>query len=135
MVVEEDFQLQDEDYEVEVDDGVPSVKFSNCVHGFIGRRMGNCLVIKLMDRSISFTALLNRIQLLWKPSHPFQLMDLDNNFYLVRFEDRHYMKRWLRVVLGFFLATTSLSNYGLPLSSQIVMFLIVKWSRLGCLLC
>lgn len=74
-------------------DEVPSVKFSNRLHGFIEKRMGNSLVIKLIGRSIVFNALLNRIQILWKPSLPFQLMDLVNNFYLVRFGDKGDLDR------------------------------------------
>ncbi|KAL4333427.1 hypothetical protein GQ457_07G010550 [Hibiscus cannabinus] len=33
-----------------------------------------------------YRALLNRIQLLWKPKGEFSLIDLDNNYFLVRFE-------------------------------------------------
>lgn len=63
----DDFHLQDGDFMMELVDGVPLVKFSSRVHCFIEKKMENSLVIKLIGKNIGFNALLNRIQLLWKP--------------------------------------------------------------------
>ncbi|MBA0833937.1 hypothetical protein Goarm_006344 [Gossypium armourianum] len=38
-------------------------------------------------RRIGFHALLNKINAMWKPLNPVQLMDLENDFYLVRFNN------------------------------------------------
>lgn len=93
--MESDFQIRDGDYTTEMVEGVLTVKFSPKVHGLIGKRMENTLVVKLIGRYVGFTALLNRIQALWKPICHVQLMDLDNNYYLVRFGNKGDLERVL----------------------------------------
>lgn len=43
-------------------------------------------MVKLLGGRIGFNALLNKISLMWSPKGQFQLMDLENDFYLVRFQ-------------------------------------------------
>ncbi|MBA0581365.1 hypothetical protein Gorai_023546 [Gossypium raimondii] len=38
-------------------------------------------------KMIAFNALLNEVTMLWNSKHPFQLMDLENDYYLARFND------------------------------------------------
>ncbi|MBA0664405.1 hypothetical protein Goklo_004417, partial [Gossypium klotzschianum] len=40
--------------------------------------MSTTVVLKLLGRSIRFVALQNRVHSLWKPSLPFQLVDIEN---------------------------------------------------------
>ncbi|MBA0701579.1 hypothetical protein Goari_026899 [Gossypium aridum] len=51
------------------------------------RKMSRTVIVKLLGSKIGFNALNNKITLLWKPKGSFQLMDLDNEFYLVQFDD------------------------------------------------
>ncbi|KAL4383192.1 hypothetical protein GQ457_15G015120 [Hibiscus cannabinus] len=43
------------------------------------------VIIRLLGKSIGYKALLNRIQSLWNPVGGMSLIDLDNDYYLVRF--------------------------------------------------
>ncbi|MBA0726213.1 hypothetical protein Golax_002055 [Gossypium laxum] len=53
----EDFELQEGDVTMEMIDGIPSITFSE------------------------------RVMMLWNSKHPFHLIDLENDYYLVRFND------------------------------------------------
>ncbi|KAH1123135.1 hypothetical protein J1N35_006295 [Gossypium stocksii] len=39
------------------------------------------------EMKIAFNTLLNKVTMLWNSKHPFQLMDLENDYYLVHFND------------------------------------------------
>ncbi|MBA0795672.1 hypothetical protein Gohar_006516, partial [Gossypium harknessii] len=45
------------------------------------------VVLKLLGHTIGYIALHNRIRNLWKPSKPFQLMDIENSYYLAKFQN------------------------------------------------
>ncbi|MFQ6647722.1 hypothetical protein Gotur_021454 [Gossypium turneri] len=83
----EDFELQEGDVTIEMIDRIPSITFSERVHKFIERKMATTIIVKLLGQKISFNALLNKIMMLWNSKHPFQLMDLENDYYLVHFND------------------------------------------------
>ncbi|KAK5836940.1 hypothetical protein PVK06_012746 [Gossypium arboreum] len=68
-------------------DGVPSIHSLDRVNWFIERRMILSVIIKLLGRKMGFAASINRVQGLWKTMKPFQLMDLENDYYLVKFQD------------------------------------------------
>ncbi|MBA0856950.1 hypothetical protein Goshw_005210 [Gossypium schwendimanii] len=70
VFMEEDFALTKGDVLTEMVEGVPSITF--------------------LDRGeIGFNVLLNKITLLWNPKCPIQLMDIENDFFLVRFQDEN----------------------------------------------
>ncbi|KAJ4838894.1 hypothetical protein Tsubulata_051271, partial [Turnera subulata] len=47
----------------------------------------NAVVVKLLGREIGYRALQSKIQTLWKPAGPFRIIDLEGNFYIIRFLD------------------------------------------------
>ncbi|MBA0776245.1 hypothetical protein Gotri_011262 [Gossypium trilobum] len=44
------------------------------------------VVLKILGQSVGYNALHNRISSLWKLSKPFQLMDIENGYYLAKFQ-------------------------------------------------
>lgn len=96
----EDLELQETSIRKEVSDGVPSIEFSNRVYGLIERSMSKTLVVKLLGRKIGYNAL-------WKPKMRFQLMDIDNDYYLAKFESEmdfnNVVKKGLWVIFGHYL--------------------------------
>lgn len=82
----EDLALIEKDVRKEVSDGVPSIDFSNRVYDLIEKSMTKTLIVKLLSRSIGYNALWNKIYALWKPKMRFQLMDIDNGYFLAKFE-------------------------------------------------
>ncbi|PPE01913.1 hypothetical protein GOBAR_DD01053 [Gossypium barbadense] len=79
---EENFELLDGYVMTEVVDGIPSITFSVRVQKFIERKMARTIVVKLLGRKIGFNALLNKVSSLWSLRCSFQLIDLENDFFL-----------------------------------------------------
>ncbi|KAK9044641.1 hypothetical protein V6N11_058536 [Hibiscus sabdariffa] len=48
------------------------------------------LIVKVLGRRIGYNTLHNRIYGIWKPSHPLKLVDIENDFFFVKFSDRSY---------------------------------------------
>lgn len=82
----EDFDLWKDDVGKDVVDGVPSIEFSDRVYGLIDDSMSKTLIVKLLGRKIGYIALWNKMCVMWKPYMRFQLMDIDNGYYLAKFE-------------------------------------------------
>ncbi|KAH1072275.1 hypothetical protein J1N35_024603 [Gossypium stocksii] len=49
--------------------------------------MSTSVVLKLLGRDIDFAALQNKAYGLWRPSQPFQLMDIENGYFLAKFQN------------------------------------------------
>lgn len=49
--------------------------------------MFKTIIVKLLGGKIGFNALLNKLPLIWSPNGKFQLMDLENDFYLISFQE------------------------------------------------
>ncbi|KAJ4822576.1 Delta(12) fatty acid desaturase [Turnera subulata] len=63
----------------------PVVKISDRYRNMLHKRWANTLIVKLWGRNIGFRTLCNRLPNLWKLKEGVRLVDLDNNFYFVRF--------------------------------------------------
>ncbi|XP_039039738.1 uncharacterized protein LOC120177789 [Hibiscus syriacus] len=84
---DDEIVVLDEDYVIDKSDAFPTIKFSEKVHDQIDKNMRNVIIVRLLGRMIGYKALLNRIQALWKPIGEIQLIDLENNYFLVKFAD------------------------------------------------
>lgn len=54
----------------------------------------NTVIVKLLEWIMGYRALYNRLETLWKQSQGFTVIDLENDFYFVRFKtelDAHYV--------------------------------------------
>lgn len=91
---EEDLNVDDEDVVVEKDGQIPSISFSQRVHAQLVKPWQNTVIVKLLEWTMGYRALYNRLETLWKQSQGFTVIDLENDFYLVRFKtesDAHYV--------------------------------------------
>ncbi|KAL4281246.1 hypothetical protein GQ457_03G036790 [Hibiscus cannabinus] len=89
----DDIVVLDED--VCVDDSGPytTISFSDRVHAAIDQSMCQSVIIRLLGRQIGYRVLWNRIKALWMPQGQFQLVDLENEYFLVKFEvEADYVK-------------------------------------------
>ncbi|KAL4375791.1 hypothetical protein GQ457_02G041460 [Hibiscus cannabinus] len=66
---------------------IPSIQFSNRIHDQIDNNLSNAIIVRLLGRNIGYRALVNRVTALWKPIGSLHIIDLDNNYFLVRFSD------------------------------------------------
>ncbi|KAK8996043.1 hypothetical protein V6N11_076293 [Hibiscus sabdariffa] len=64
---------------------IPSIQFSDRVHDQIDHNLKNALIVRLLGQAIGYNVLLSRIHALWKPDGSLQLIDLENNYFIVRF--------------------------------------------------
>ncbi|KAL4279694.1 hypothetical protein GQ457_03G033660 [Hibiscus cannabinus] len=77
----------DEDCTVDDSGKYPTIRFSDRVHDRVDWSMRHTIIVRLLGRAIGYKVLLDRIYGLWHPRGELQLIDLENNYYLVRFED------------------------------------------------
>ncbi|KAL4301928.1 hypothetical protein GQ457_10G020040 [Hibiscus cannabinus] len=85
MIADLDVDVLEDDVSICADGPFPEIRFSDRVHCTIDSKLAHSVVIRLLGKSIGYKALLNRIELLWKPLGEMRLIDLDNGYYLVRF--------------------------------------------------
>ncbi|KAG8478122.1 hypothetical protein CXB51_027896 [Gossypium anomalum] len=78
--------VDDGDVVIELVKGISSITLSSRVHQLIERKMAKTIAAKLLGRKIGFNTLLNKMTSLWSPKSHMQLMDLENYYYLVRFQ-------------------------------------------------
>lgn len=67
---------------------IPTINFSERIKQLLVKDMTTTVVMKLLGRSLAYNTLHNRIFNLWKPSLWFHLMDVENIYFLVKFQGR-----------------------------------------------
>ncbi|MBA0746508.1 hypothetical protein Gogos_009018 [Gossypium gossypioides] len=91
--MDKDFELKDRDVVMEFIDGIPSLTFFDRVSQFIDRKRSLTVIVKLLRRRIGFNALYNRVSTSWNLKNRFQLMDLENGFFLLLFQNKDDLDR------------------------------------------
>ncbi|XVF20850.1 hypothetical protein REPUB_Repub12eG0038500 [Reevesia pubescens] len=85
----------------------PSNTISEKLRDHIQKPWANCLIIKLLGRSIGFKLLDEKIRKLWNPKADYELIDLGDGFFLVRFtslDDMHFaMDKGPWIIFGHYL--------------------------------
>ncbi|XP_055960811.1 uncharacterized protein LOC130015168 [Mercurialis annua] len=81
----EDFYLSGEDVSMNFEEGLPSIHFSSRVQDELSKPWLKTVVIKLLGRPIGYKNLCNRLENIWKFSRGFDVIDLENDYFLVRF--------------------------------------------------
>ncbi|KAJ8767074.1 hypothetical protein K2173_012632 [Erythroxylum novogranatense] len=72
--------------------GGSSIMLSSTFRAKLDGQWSKAVVVKLLGRRIGFQALNSRLHALWKPSGPLKLIDLEQEFFLVKFlEDSDFM--------------------------------------------
>ncbi|KAK9181331.1 hypothetical protein WN944_024468 [Citrus x changshan-huyou] len=71
---------------IEENDGpMPSIAFSARIHEKLSEPWRNYVVVKLLGRTIGYRALCTRLNVMWKTTMSFSVIDLENNYFLIRF--------------------------------------------------
>ncbi|MBA0829530.1 hypothetical protein Goarm_014133 [Gossypium armourianum] len=86
----EDLDIVEDDLRFLLESLYPKIFFSDQVQEILGKNVEQTLVVKLLGRLIGYKAILNRIQVLWKPVKSFQVIDIDNDYFLVKFSMNQY---------------------------------------------
>ncbi|XP_017629168.1 uncharacterized protein LOC108472170 [Gossypium arboreum] len=91
----DDFVLNEGDIIMSTIDGMPDIRFSDRVHTLVLKSMFTSVIIKSLGRKIGLNSLCSKLYAIWKPTRTFQLMDLVNDYYVVKFEAKmDYKKPW-----------------------------------------
>lgn len=80
----------------------------NCIKNFFSREERMAMVkkhalditIKLFGKSVDYRFLLRKLNIMWKTSESFDMMDLGNGFFKVAFQNKEDLDSVLRKVLG-----------------------------------
>ncbi|KAK8556578.1 hypothetical protein V6N12_002976 [Hibiscus sabdariffa] len=80
--------LLEDDGQVGESEGIPFIDISKRVQSLALKSMKFTLVVKVLGRRIGYNVLHNRIYSIWKPSHPLKLIDIENDYFLVKFSSR-----------------------------------------------
>lgn len=83
---EEDLEFEPEDVIVEDKNSTPSISFSGKIQAQPVKPWMNTIVVKFLGRSMGYRALCNRLNDLWRTLQGFTVIDLENDFFLVRFK-------------------------------------------------
>ncbi|MBA0713742.1 hypothetical protein Golax_012758, partial [Gossypium laxum] len=84
----EDLDILDGDIQKSIVNGVPSISFSDKIHKILIQGMKNTVILKLLSRNIGFSVLQNKLYNLWRPSVPLHMMDIENGYFLVKFQNK-----------------------------------------------
>ncbi|KAI9088605.1 hypothetical protein K1719_029719 [Acacia pycnantha] len=84
---DDDIVLKQGDVSIGLNGSIPTVDFASHVLDTLNRKMGLAVVIKLLGRRIGYRPLRTQLQNLWKPAGQFKLTDLDEDCFLVRFQE------------------------------------------------
>ncbi|KAI9079931.1 hypothetical protein K1719_038177 [Acacia pycnantha] len=84
---QDDITLKQGDVSIGLNGNIPTVDFVEHVKETLNRKMGMVVVIKLLGRKIGYRQLRTQFQNIWKPSGHFKLTDMDEDCFLVRFQD------------------------------------------------
>ena len=67
---------------------MPTIKFSDRVKSLLAQSMGCSVIVKLLGKSIGHKTLQSRLLSLWKLLGEFQIVDMDNGYFLINLEDQ-----------------------------------------------
>ncbi|KAI9126543.1 hypothetical protein K1719_002139 [Acacia pycnantha] len=84
---EEDLVLNQGDVSIGMNGQIPTVNFASHVIETLNKKMGLTVVVKLLGRKIGFRYLRSQLQTIWKPSGHIKLIDLNDDCFLVRFQE------------------------------------------------
>ncbi|KAK8567407.1 hypothetical protein V6N12_005997 [Hibiscus sabdariffa] len=85
---DDDIELTEQNVRVGITDGIPFINFSARVQEQASKSMEFTLVLKILGRKVGYSTLYNRLLSIWKPSKPIKLIDIENNYFLVKFSSR-----------------------------------------------
>ncbi|KAL4325308.1 hypothetical protein GQ457_11G022240 [Hibiscus cannabinus] len=80
-----DVSLTEEDVRVSHTGVYPEIRFFERVHQEIDAKLSKSVIVRLLGKSIGYRALKNRVNALWSTIEALNIIDLNNDYYLIRF--------------------------------------------------
>ncbi|XP_050217898.1 uncharacterized protein LOC126668761 [Mercurialis annua] len=83
----EDFEVNPDDVLVFKNESTPSIAFSDRVQEELSKQWKTTVVVKLLGRPIGYRNLCNLLESMWNFTQVFDVIDLENNYFLVRLKN------------------------------------------------
>ncbi|KAH9697599.1 DUF4283 domain-containing protein [Citrus sinensis] len=83
----DEWVLEEEDVCCKEDDSMPYIAFSQRVHDRLAKPWANSVVVKTLGRNLGYRVISERLKKLWGSKMGFSIIDLANDYYLVRFQN------------------------------------------------
>ncbi|KAE8672603.1 hypothetical protein F3Y22_tig00111837pilonHSYRG00692 [Hibiscus syriacus] len=83
----EDAEMMEQNPRCDARRASPLLRVSTRAYKLMEASMTRMAVLKLLGRNIGLNALTNKTYAIWKPSRPFTLMDIENGYFLARFQN------------------------------------------------
>ncbi|XP_015380884.1 uncharacterized protein LOC107174472 [Citrus sinensis] len=129
---EEELEFDPEDVVISERGSIPSISFSEKIQAQLRKPWRNTVVVKLLGRTLGYRALCNKLNEVWKTTQGFSVIDLENDFFLVKFKtegDAHYaLTQGPWTILGHYLTVQQWNPHFDDSSEDIEN--IVAWIRL-----
>lgn len=92
---DEEIPLLQDDVKVSLEGLCPQICFSKEVHSLVDENNRQTVKVRMIGRSISYRVLSNRIETLWGLTSDYKIVDLDNNYFLLKLASQNYYNRVL----------------------------------------
>ncbi|KAH1090889.1 hypothetical protein J1N35_018146 [Gossypium stocksii] len=125
------FDFLEGDIQKTVVNGLPSITFSDRIHQILLQGLDNTVVLKLLGRNIGFSVLQNKIYNMWRPLEPIHMMDIENNYFLVKFQNKRDCEKALAeglwIIFGQYL---TIQSWTMAFdTSQAYLSVVMPWIR------
>ena len=81
-----EFEVSSNDIRTRKENGLLVVEFSDRIHGLMAQSLKQAVVVRLLGRSIGYKLLSSKIKDLWQPRHGYKIIDLEKDYYMVKFD-------------------------------------------------
>lgn len=83
----DEWELEEEDVFFKEDESMPYIAFLQRIHDRLVKPWESSVVIKTLGRNLGYRAISERLKRIWSSTMGFSIIDLANDYYLVRFSN------------------------------------------------
>ncbi|XP_052289938.1 uncharacterized protein LOC127899844 [Citrus sinensis] len=129
----DDWDLEEDDVIFRDEEPMPFIAFSNRVHERLAQPWEHSMVVKILGSNLGYRLLLTRLKSIWSATKGFTVVDLAQDYYLVRFSSErdveYALTEGLWTVMGHYLIIQQWSPSFDVATNKIEK--IVAWIRLA----
>lgn len=129
----DDWELEEDDVTYREEESMPFIAFSSKVHERLVEPWENSVVVKTLGRNLGYRVLSSRLNMIWSSTTGFEIIDLANDYFLIRFNNKKDVEYALTegpwTVMGHYLSVQKWSPDFDVVNNKINH--IVAWIRLS----
>ncbi|XP_024043278.1 uncharacterized protein LOC112099971 [Citrus clementina] len=129
----DDWELEEDDVTYREEEPMPFIAFSSRVHERLVEPWENSVVVKILGRNLGYRVLSSRLNRIWSSTTGFEIIDLANDYFLIRFNNNNDLEYALTegpwTVMGHYLSVQKWSPDFDVVNNKINR--IVAWIRLS----